>query len=105
MVEQTEAPEDGSAEQETLRQLIKTDRDPRVRLRAHAVLLAAEGHPVAEVARRLHTGASCVRRWRRRFQEEGRTGLAERPRGGRSAPRDAAARAWLQTALEAGPQA
>jgi transposase len=105
MAEQTETLEDDSARQQTLRQLIKTDADPRVRRRAQAVLLAEEGHPVAEVARRLHTGASCVRRWRARFWEAGRAGLADRPRVGRTAKLDAAARAWLQAALEAGPQA
>ena len=103
--EQTEAPASSDAGQQRLRHLLKTDADPRVRRRAQAVLLAEEGHPVAEVARLLHTGPSCVRRWRARWRAEGRVGLADRPRVGRTATLDAAARAWLQTALEAGPQA
>jgi transposase len=105
MAEQSEVQEASDATQQTLLQLVKTDRDPRVRRRAQAVLLVEEGHPVAEVARLLHTGASCVRRWRTRFREAGRAGLADRPRVGRSAKLDAEARAWLQAALEAGPQA
>ena len=105
MGEQPDMQETSDAAQQTLRQLIKTDRDPRVRCRAHAVLLAEEGHPVTEVARLLHTGASCVRRWRARFREAGCAGLADRPRQGRPATLDAAARAWLVAAVEAGPQA
>lgn len=103
--EQAEVPEASRTAQPALQQLIKTDADPRVRRRAQAVLLAEEGHPLAEVARLLHTGASCIRRWRTRFREAGRTGLADRPRVGRTAKLDAAARTWLETALEAGPQA
>ena len=34
------------AQQETLRQLTRTDPDPRVRRRAHALLLLSEGHSV-----------------------------------------------------------
>lgn len=106
MAEQLAAQEASASEttQQTLRGLLKTDPDPRVRRRAQAVLLVEEGHPVAEVARLVHTGASCVRRWRTRFHAAGRTGLADRPRVGRTALLDTAARAWLQTALEAGPQ-
>jgi len=32
-----------------LRRLARTDPDPRLRRRAHALLLVAEGHPVAAV--------------------------------------------------------
>lgn len=40
-----------------LRHLTKTDPDPRVRRRAQAVLLAAEGHSQTSAARLLHTSA------------------------------------------------
>ncbi len=90
---------------EQLRHLTKTDADPRVRRRAQAVLLASEGHPLAEVARLFHTAAQRVRVWRERFAQEGRDGLHDRPRGGRPPKLGAAERAFLETALEQGPQA
>ena len=40
-----------------LRQLTRTDPDPRVRRRAQAVLLAAEGQTYVSVARLFHTSA------------------------------------------------
>ncbi|MDP9363810.1 MAG: winged helix-turn-helix domain-containing protein [Chloroflexota bacterium] len=86
-----------------LRRLARTDPDPRVRRRAHALLLVAEGHPVAAVARLFETGPSRVRAWRTRFVSGGRTGLADEPRTGRP-PKLDAAMAFLTEALEAGPQ-
>jgi transposase len=93
------------ATREQLRRLTKTDGDPRVRRRAQAVLVASEGHPLAEVARLFHTAAHRVRVWGERFEHEGRDGLADRPRGGRPPKLGAADRACLETALEQGPQA
>jgi putative transposase len=91
-------------QRETLRRLTKTDPDPRVRRRAHALLLVAEGHPVAEVARLFGTGPNRVRAWRARFLAGGRQRLADEPRPGRPAKLDAAALAFLAEALEASPQ-
>lgn len=90
---------------EQLRHLTKTDADPRVRRRAQAVLLASEGHPLAAVARRFHTAAHRVRVWRERFEQEGRDGLRDRPRGGRPPKLDKTDLTYLETALEQGPQA
>ena len=83
-----------------VRQLVKTDSDPRVRLRAQALLLGGEGQAMAHVARRLHMAAHRLRVWRRRCLADGRAGLVEcpRPRGGRPHALDAAARALLETA-------
>ena len=88
-----------------LRSLTRTDPDPRVRRRAHALLLVAEGRPVAAVARLFETGPNRVRAWRARFLAAGRRGLADEPRAGRPPKLDAAALAFLGEALEAGPQA
>ena len=95
----------GEAAREQLQHLTKTDADPRVRRRAQAVLLASEGHPLAEVTRLLHTAAQRVRVWRERLAGAGRDGLADRPRGGRPPKLDERDRACLETALEQGPQA
>jgi transposase len=47
------------------------------------VLLVCEGHPISEVAQRLHPVAHWVRTWRDRFLTEGATGLPDRARQGR----------------------
>ena len=54
-------------------------------VRARVVLLAADGLGNDEIARRLDMPRQVVSKWRKRFFEEGRAGLADRPRGGRPA--------------------
>ncbi len=88
-----------------LRGLTRTDPDPRVRRRAHALLLVAEGRTVAAVARLFETGPNRIRAWRARFLAGGRRGLADEPRSGRPPKLNAAALAFLAEALEASPQA
>jgi transposase len=101
--------EAGEAERQehsaALRHLTKTDPDPRVRRRAQAVLWVAEGHSQASAARLLQTSAYRVHVWQERFATDGRAGLVDRPRGGRPHALSEADRAWLETALERGPQA
>src|SRR5215212_608879 len=92
------------AQQETLRHLTRTDPDPRVRRRAHALLLLTEGHSVVAVARLCETAPHRVRAWRTRFLASGRRGLADEPRTGRPPKLDAVALAFLEEALEASPQ-
>src|SRR5689334_6633303 len=90
---------------ERLRQLIKTDADPRVRQRAQAVLLVEQGHTLASVGRLLGMKPDRVRIWQRRYATEGRAGLLDRSRRGRPPALDEAACAFVQDALEQGPQA
>jgi transposase len=92
------------AQQERLRHLTRTDPDPRVRRRAHALLLLTEGHAVVAVARMFETAPHRVRAWRTRFLASGRHGLADEPRTGRPPKLDAVALAFLEEALEASPQ-
>jgi transposase-like protein len=54
-------------------------------VRARVVLLAADGLGNDEIAGRLDMPRQVVSKWRKRFFEEGRAGLADRPRGGRPA--------------------
>ena len=61
---------------ERLRQLIKTDADPRVRQRAQAVLLVEHGHSLASVGRLLEMKPDRVRIWQRRYAAEGEPGLS-----------------------------
>jgi len=90
---------------EGLRRLIKTDADPRVRQRAQAVLLVEHGYTLASVGRLLEMKPDRVRVWQRRFAAEGRQGLLDRSRRGRPPALDAAATAFVEAALEPGPQA
>ncbi len=52
-------------------------------MRAKVVLMAARGLDNDEIAARLDTSRVVVSKWRKRFFEEGLSGLEERPRGGR----------------------
>lgn len=56
---------------------------PRQRIRAKAILLAADGWSNVEIERRTGLGREHVGTWRRRFAEQGLRGLDERPRSGR----------------------
>jgi transposase len=91
-------------EWKTLRHLMRTDPDPRVRHRAHALLLVGEDQTVAAVARLFGTAGHRVRAWRERFLREGRAGLLDRPRRGRPPQLGAEDLVFLQQALEQGPQ-
>ena len=57
--------------------------EQRVVLRARIVLSAAKGEENARVAERLGVALNTVIKWRKRFFEEGMTGLVDRPRSGR----------------------
>jgi transposase len=52
-------------------------------MRAKMILMAARGLDNDEIAVRLDTSRVIVSKWRKRFFEEGLSGLEERPRGGR----------------------
>jgi transposase len=88
-----------------LRHLTKTDPDPRVRRRAHGVLLVEQGQTLAQVARFFGTAPHRVRVWQERFLTAGRAGLADQARGGRPPKLDAAAAAFVSEALDRRPQA
>src|SRR5260370_7496420 len=52
-------------------------------VRAKIVLLAADGLENTVIAGRLDVHVGVVSKWRKRFAEEGRSGLADRQRSGR----------------------
>src|ERR671932_3070 len=59
-------------------------RDARVYRRLEALLLVAEGHPVAEAARRCRVNRSSVHRWLAHYRAKHEaTALIDRPRSGR----------------------
>lgn len=90
--------------QEQLHHLTRTDPDPRVRHRAQALLLVAQGQSVSAVARLFATAGHCVRTWRERFLAEGRDGLLDRPRRGRPPKLGEEDLDFLRQALEHSPQ-
>ncbi len=105
MLEDGEDEEDAQERHTQLQHIIKTDPDPRVRRRAHALLLVEEGHTQAGVARLFHTSAYRVHVWQDRFVQAGREGLADRSRGGRPPKLTAEDRGFVEEALDRGPQA
>ena len=54
----------------------RTDPEPEVRFRAHALLLLDDGHPWATVAAMLFCSSRTIDRWVRRFHAEGIGGPA-----------------------------
>lgn len=66
-----------------LDRLYRTTRDPRLRTRAHIILLAAEkGFTAAEIAEIVRSDAQTVRRWIKRYRDQGLEGLYDAPRPG-----------------------
>ena len=61
--------------------LYRKERDPAVRLRAHLVLLLADGHPWALVAAVLFCSTATIARWKDRFEVGGVAALREERRG------------------------
>jgi transposase len=78
------------ADRNGLLDLYRRDPDPQVRLRAHILLLLADGHPWATIAAVLFTSPSTINRWRGRFEHGGVDEVLGRPRGRRRS----AAWAW-----------
>jgi transposase len=73
-----------ASERKLLKRWVRTPTAPyRQVLRAKVVLLAAAGHSNAHIAERLQVTGNTVRKWRRRFSQQGLVGLRDRPRSGR----------------------
>lgn len=86
-----------------LRHLTRTDADPRVRHRADALLLVANGLSLTRAATRMGCCRTSIRRWAERVHAEGRDGLVDHPRPGRPSKLDADACQLLETALGTSP--
>ena len=87
-----------------LRRLMRSAPAPRVRRRAHALLLVAEGQPLSRVARLFHTAPHRIRAGRAQFLARGRGGLVDTPRPGRPPKLNPAALEFLEEALGRSPQ-
>ena len=71
--------------------------------RMQAAKLFAQGHPQAEVVRRLKVSRPTAHRWHRAWRRQGRNGLKGAGRAGRKPRLDARARQRLEAALLQGP--
>ena len=70
------------SERNALLEYYRADTDPTMRLRAHIILLLAEGHPWGLIAALLFCSTRTIARWQRRFQHGRVPALLGRPRGG-----------------------
>src|SRR4051812_38587413 len=72
-----------AADRHSLLGLYRGDPDPRVRLRAHILLLLADGRSWATVAAVLFTSPATIARWKGRFDTGGADAVLGKPRGRR----------------------
>jgi transposase len=89
----------------TLLDYDRSDPDPQVRLRAHILLLLAQGYPWATIAAVLFTSPDTIARWGRRFAQEGADAVLGRRRGRKPAPAGAWAAAVVLWVLSLRPAA
>lgn len=69
------------AQRKRLLELYRKEVNPAVRLRAHLILLLADGHPWSLVCAVLFCSTATVARWRGRFERGGVAALVEETRG------------------------
>ena len=69
------------SERKTLLEHYRKSTDHAVRLRAHILLLLADGHPWSQIVLTLYTSTSTIRRWKDRFRRNGLEGVLELRRG------------------------
>lgn len=70
-------------EHKALLGLYRSGTEPAVRLRAHLILLLADGRSWATIAAVLYCSTRTIARWKQRFQQEGIAGLHDERRGRR----------------------
>ena len=75
----------------------------RVSDRIRMVLLASRGYSLAQIAAIFECDEATVKRWVGRYQQDGESGLQDRPRSGRPRKADAVARHALCQAVEQTP--
>lgn len=73
----------GGSQRKRLLQLYRMEPDPHVRLRAHLILLLAEGYTWALIAAVLFCSTATIARWKERFEQGGVAALRDGDRRGR----------------------
>ncbi len=62
--------------------LVRTEKDGRVRQRLKAMKFISQGQTIPQVARRMDIAERPLRKWLHRFNKEGPSGLCDAPRSG-----------------------
>lgn len=78
-------------------------QEARLLERAKMILQCVQGHSVSDIARRVRVRPNTGIDWRRRFEREGVSGLADRPRPGKPRRYGADCRKQVLAVLEAPP--
>lgn len=68
-------------DRKVLMDLYRKSPDPAVRLRAHVLLLLADGHAWSRIVAMLYTSPHTIARWRQRFLRDGIESMTEEKRG------------------------
>ncbi len=69
------------SQRKTLLNVYRKSTDPAIRLRAHILLLLAEGYTWSLIAAMLYTSTHTIHRWKHRFEREGLDSILETRRG------------------------
>jgi transposase len=94
-----------AAQQNQLEQLAAEDPVRRVRMRAHSLLLSAEGLSIDEIARVYQVHRNSVSSWIDHWHQQGMAGLSDKPRCGGPTKLNAAEQALARQLLKEHPQA
>ena len=89
----------GGSQRKRLLQLYRTEPDPHVRLRAHLILLLADGYAWALIAAVLFCSTATIARWKRRFEQGGVDALREQDHRGRPRTACGPVQIWMTTVV------
>src|SRR2546430_12339048 len=67
----------------TLAEIMKHDAIPRARVRAHGILLSAQGMRIKEIAKIYQVDRDTVATWIKKWEQSGIASLSDKPRSGR----------------------
>ena len=91
------------ADKEVLTYLKDHGETPRIRQRAHAVLLSAQKRPIKEIAEIFQVHRDTVARWIKHWESSGVQGLADDPRPGAPPQLDAEEKEFLLELIKKHP--
>jgi len=87
-----------------LQRMYRETHCPRTRIRIQMVLLSNQGRSATEISKITQQSDDTIRRWLRRFEEEGLKGLIERPHPGRSEQITPAVEQFLGECIQRSPR-
>ena len=71
------------SQRHTLAEIMKHDATPRARVRAHGILLSAQGMKIKEIAQIYQVDRDTVATWIKKWEQHGVASLYDKPRSGR----------------------